>query len=501
MEPLFGLALVVILGVGAQWLAWRVRVPSILLLLAFGFAVGPIWTLLSPSKAPLLDPDKLLGVDLLQAVVAISVALILYEGGLTLQLSEISRSKRVVRNLVLIGALVTWVLSALFAWMIFGVEEKIAVLFGAVLVVTGPTVIGPLLNHVRPVGDVGAVLKWEGIVIDPIGALLAVLVYEGMFHASGAGDALSDTIISVALTLVVGGGLGFASAWVLAAMLKRYWIPDFLQNPISIMLVMMAFTASNGIQEESGLAAATVMGIVLGNQRGADVRHVIEFKENLRVLLISSLFIVLGARLQLEDIRNNVPLGPVIGFLVVLIVVIRPLAVAASTIKSGLSFRERVFVAWMAPRGIVAAAVASVFAIKLESSGVSGGEKLVPLTFAVIIGTVVTYGISAGFVANRLGIADQNPQGLLIAGAQPWARSLAKVISRHGIRTVLIDSNRQNVYHARLDGIDTHFGNILADQGMDSIELVGIGRLLALTPNEEVNALACKRFERLFGRA
>lgn len=498
-EPIISLALIVVLGVAAQWLAWRIRVPSILLLLLTGMAIGPISTFLTREGVPLLHPDSLFG-ELLLPLVSLSVGLILYEGGLTLSIREISGVRAVIRRLVTVGALVTFLLAGIAAWLILGLHWQLAALLGAILVVTGPTVIGPLMNHIRPTGKVGPVLRWEGIVIDPIGALMAVLIYEAILASHFQGEAGIVVVKALLVTIAVGGGLGVVAALVLAFMLRRYWIPDSLQNPVSLLLVILVFVLSDVAQKESGLLAATVMGIVLANQRGADVRHIIEFKENLRVLLISALFVTLGARISTADLAH---LGWASGaFVAVLIVVVRPISVWAATVGSGLTIKERVFLSAVAPRGIVAAAVASVFAISLQTSaGFEEAGLLVPYTFAVILGTVAFYGLAAGPIAKALGIASQNPQGVLFVGASPWARDIAAALQRRGFKTVMVDTNHGHVRAARLAGLTAVYGNALQEETIDSLDLAGLGRMLAVTPNDEVNALVCQRFLRIFDRA
>lgn len=496
-EPIVSLAIILVLGIGAQWLAWRVRIPSILLLLLAGIAVGPLTATLLPDGRPVLDPDELFG-DLLLPLVSLSVGLILYEGGLTLNLREIREVRSVIRSLVSVGAVVTWVLAGLAAVVLLGLDWKLAALLGAILVVTGPTVIGPLLTHIRPQGKVGPVLRWEGIVIDPIGALLAVLVFEALFH-NGEQGAAGLTIVALIKTILVGGGLGVLAAMFLAWLLRHYLIPDSLQNPASVLLVLLIFVVSGLIQHESGLLAVTVMGIVLANQRGTDVHHIIEFKENLRVLLISALFVVLGARISTTEFLLLD--GWSFLFVVFLVVIVRPLSVWAATIGSGLTRQERIFLACVAPRGIVAAAVASVFAISLEEAGVEQAGVLVPYTFAVILGTVAFYGLAAGPIARKLNLATTNPQGILFVGASAWARDIAAALHKQGFKILLADTNYEHIRAARLAGLDAVYGNLLLEENIEMLELAGIGRAFALTPNDEVNALISQRFVRLFDRA
>ncbi len=485
---LIGLATIAVLGVSAQWLAWRVGVPSILLLLLAGLAAGPLFGV--------LDPDELLG-DLLFPVVSISVALILFEGGLSLRLAELPTIGGSVRSLVTVGALITWAVSTLGALLLFDISPPIAVLLGAVLVVTGPTVIGPLLQNIRPTGPSAAVLRWEGIVIDPIGATLAVLVFE-VISVGEAEAATTHVIIGVVKTVVFGGGIGLLAAAVLTFLLRRYWIPDFLQNATSLMFIVAAFVAANHLQHESGLLTVTVMGMALANQKFADVRHIVEFKENLRVLLISAVFILLSARLQPAELKSVIGAGVV--YVGLLIIVARPLATLVCTIRGRLPNRDRLFIASLAPRGIIAAAVSSVFALRLEQIGYESARLLVPITFIVIIGTVAVYGLASPFVARRLGVADPNPQGILFVGAQPWVRKLAQTLQEKGIRVLLADTNRTNTAAARMAGLPAYNGSLLADHALDTLDLGGIGRLFAVTPNEWVNVLTVQRFSRILGR-
>lgn len=488
-STLIAFAAVLVFGVGAQWLSWRIRVPSILTLLIAGFLAG---------RAGLVDPDKLLG-DLLIPVVSLSVALILYEGGLTLRFSELTRGAAAVRNLVTIGAAVTWLLAAIAAKLTLPFGWELSLLFGAVLVVTGPTVIIPLLQYIRPTGAVGPVLKWEGIVIDPIGAMLAVLVFEGVTAGvTGAGGAAAILVVAVK-TIVVGTVVGFLAGRLLAFSLSRFLVPEQLENPLSLMIVTAAFAISNELQHESGLFAATVMGLTLANQKRAEIRHIVDFKENLRVLLIAALFILLAARLSWEDARALLSPG-VLAFLAILVLVVRPASVLLSTLRSALTWRERSFLMAMAPRGIVAASIAAVFGIRLEEQNLENANLLTSFTFAVIIGTVALYGLTSRPIAKWLGLAEPNPQGVIIVGAHRWARDIAAALRDAGIRTLLVDNNRANSRAARAAQLPIHSANILDESLLEEIDLGGMGRLVALTANDLVNVMACQRFMRVLGR-
>ena len=494
---LLALATVIVLGIGAQWLAWRLRVASILLLLLVGFLAGPVSGRV--LSRPLLDPDELLG-EMLLPFVSLAVALILYEGGLTLRFRELGDARATVWRLVTIGAAVTWVLTGLAAWVVLDLSVALSILLGAVLVVTGPTVVVPLLREIRPTGRVGAILKWEAIVIDPVGAMLAVLVFEAILLGN-LQEAAPYVALALLKTVVLAGALGVTAGMALALVLRLFWVPDYLDNAVSVMFVIAVYTGAQFLQSESGLFAVTVMGITLANQKLVDVKHIVEFKGNLRVLLISSLFILLAARLELGDLAA---LGwAAIAFLLILIVVVRPLSAFLSTRGTAISRPELAFLSVMAPRGIVAAAVASVFALRLQLVQVEGYEEasvLVPLTFLVIIGTVLFSSLVAPPLAHRLGVADPRPQGVLLVGAHAWGRAIAEALKKQGFRVLIVDTNRTELAAARMGGLETCGESVLAEHLLDEIDLGGVGKLIAATPNDWINILTVHRFLRVFGR-
>jgi len=489
-DTLLGLAGIIILGVGATWLAWRLRLPSILLLLLAGFIIGP--------ATGLLEPAEIFG-DLLMPIVSLSVAVILFEGGLNLSIEQLKKTGSSVRNLITIGVIVTWAVTTTAAYFLFDLDFKLAVLLGAVLVVTGPTVIIPLLRPLRPSGKVGTILKWEGIVIDPIGAILAVLVFE-VILASGPQEAAGLVVTDLLVTVFLGGIIGFLGARLLVQLFKSYLIPDFLHNAVTLAAAIAVFTLSNLAQTDSGLLAVTVMGIALANQKTVSVKHIIEFKENLRVLLIAALFILLAANLNTDSL-SALSVGSIIAFLAVLILIARPLSVFLSTIKSGLNTKERIFLAGIAPRGIVAAAVASVFALRLAEAGYPQAELLVPITFMVITVTVAVYGLTSSPLARFLKIAEPNPQGFIIVGGHLLGRKLAEALKNENYSVQLVDTNWANVSTARMAGIPTLYANILSEYALDELELGGKGRLLALTTDDEFNTLALMQFVNILGRA
>ncbi|MCA9281114.1 MAG: sodium:proton antiporter [Phycisphaeraceae bacterium] len=498
-DPLLAIVLIIALGVASQWLARRLQVPSILILLGSGFLVGPVAHAVLPD-GPFLAPNDLFG-DLLLPIVSLSVGLILYEGGLTLRFSEIKKTGGSVYALVTVGMVITWLIAAGAAHVIVGLETKIALLLGAIVVVSGPTVVGPMLRQLRPTGPTGAILKWEGILIDPIGVLLAVLVFEVLLVHEGGGLVSAAILLAVKTTLV-GVALGLAGGIVLTELLRRFLIPDDLHNPVSIMLVLAAYGISDAIAHESGLFAATVMGIYLANQKRAEVEHIVEFKENIRALLLGVLFIVLAARLELSSFKE---IGwTALAFVAVLILLARPLSVFISTgFSKKLSLNDKLLLSWFMPRGIVAAALSSVFALRLaeQEHPHPQAAQLLPLVFAVIVVSILVYGLTVPVVARRLGLANPNPQGVVFIGARPWTRQLASLLQERGFRVRLLDTNRSNVADARLAGLPATTANVLDEDLIEHLDLGGMGRLLALTPNELANRAAARRFAPIFGRA
>ncbi len=490
---LIALAGIFALGIGAQWVAWRVRLPSILLLLTMGFLVGPISEVISPSGTRLIDPTEMLG-PLLFPIVSLSVAIILFEGSLSLRLKELRSIGKPLFRLLTVGVAITWGLCALAAHYCLELGWFISVLLGAILTVTGPTVVGPMLRHIRPIGTVGPIARWEGIVVDPIGAVLAVLVFEAR-HIEAFNIATLHALAALGKTILIGGGIGAAAAILIAFLLRRHWIPDYLESLVTMMIVVVTFVLSNILQEEAGLVTVTVMGIWLANSSKVNIKHILEFKENLSVLLISSLFILLSARLDLSQFGELSWRGPL--FVVIVILIVRPASVFASTAGSELNHREKLFLSFLAPRGIVAAAVASIFALELQESG----KGLDSATFLVIVGTVLTYGLASAPLARRLGLSTPNPQGLVIAGANAFARSVAHALKDAGFTVLLVDSNHYYIRTARMEGLNTCQADILSDHALEELNLGGIGRFLAVTPNDQVNSLSAIHFSELFGNS
>jgi len=478
------LAGLLMVGFLAQWLAWRVKMPAIVFLLLAGLVLGP--------ASGVLNPGQLLGALLFPAV-SLAVALILFEGSLTLRLHELPGIGRAVRGLVSYGAISALLLLALAAHLVAGLNWSVALLFGALGCVTGPTVIMPMLRTLRPNARIANTLRWEGIVIDPLGALFAVLIYEAIVsHQEG------HTITIFTLTVASGVAFGVLSAWIVAVLLRRQMIPEYLQNFAVLAAVLLAFSLSNTLTHESGLLAVTIMGIALGNARGIHIDDILDFKENLTTVLVSVLFVLLAARLQWP--LPDGMLGAGVVLFVIAQLVVRPLTVAISSWGSALTWRERALIGWVAPRGIVAASVSALFALRLDELGVPGAEALVPLVFTLIIGTVVLQSATARPLALWLKVAEPEPNGVLIYGSDEVARAIGKALTDAGFRTVLADDDWEGIRVARMEGLSTFFGNPTSPYADRNLDLTGLGRLLAVSTHRERNSLTCVHYRQEFGR-
>lgn len=490
-ELLVALTAIIFLGISAQWLAWRIQVPAILFLLLIGVLAGPV--------TGLLDPDAMFG-DLLFPMVSLAVAVILFEGSLTLRLRELRGLSAMIQRLVTVGMLASWVVATLAAHWFVGFGWQLAALFGALVVVTGPTVIVPLLRSVRPKASVATVLRWEGIVIDPIGALLAVLVYEFILTSAMTGAGQWDVIGLVFLKVIgVGTILGAVGGYLLGVVLRRHWLPDFLINVVVLAAVLSVFTASNLLAHESGLLAVTVMGIWMANMKNVPLDDVLHFKETLTILFITGLFILLAARIDFATLAQ-VGFGSLLVFLAIQFIA-QPLKVWLAGIGTDLSWREKLMIAWIGPRGIVAAAISGLFALRLQDVGFVGAESVVPLTFIVIVGTVVFASATARLLALRLGVAEPEARGVLVVGSNVFSRAVAKALKAQGFRAVVADSDYSGIRTARMEGLETYFGNVVSEAADHKLDLVGIGRLFAMSLHPELNTLAAMRYRPEFGSA
>ncbi|MDO6691780.1 sodium:proton antiporter [Aliiglaciecola sp. 3_MG-2023] len=481
-----GLVLVGLLSIFCQYFAYRIKLPAILPLLLVGIIVGP--------GTGIINADQIFG-DLLFPVVSLSVAIILFEGALTLRFEDLRGHGSMVRNLCTSGAVLTWCLVAVITHIVLDMSWEMAFLFGAIVTVTGPTVIVPMLRTVRPSNKLANILRWEGIIIDPIGALLAVLVYEYIISTQ---DALSHTLWAFSLTVSIGLGVGAVMGYLMGLALRKNLIPHYLRNTAVLTLMLGAFAGSNMIAHESGLLTVTIMGMWLANMRDVDVDDILEFKETLSVLLISGLFILLASRIQLDSILN-VGWGAIIVLLAIMFIV-RPISVMVSSLKTGLNWREQAFLSWVAPRGIVAAAVSALFSLKLEALNYAQIEILVPLVFLVIISTVVVQSLTAVHVAQWLGIRAPKPNGYLIFGGGAFCRMFAKELMDNDINVCVADTNWDAIRSARMENIPTYFGNPMSEHASRTLDLTLFGRVLVMSPYRQLNPMVTFHFEDELGK-
>ena len=404
---LIQIAGILIAATACQWLACRVKIPGIVFLLITGILAGPV--------LGFLNPEKMMG-DLFSPFVSMSVALILFEGSLTVNFEQIRGLHIVVRNMVSYGMLVTWIITALAARLGLGLSWQISVLLGAITSVSGPTVIVPMLRTVRPNHNIANILRWEGIIVDPIGAAMAVLAYEFIMSGS-AQQAMGHTILVFVRLVAIGVAIGAGCGYGFGMAIRKHWIPEFMHNLFAISLVLGAFVFSNHLQHESGLVTVTVMGILLANMKDVPIGDILDFKEHISMLLISVLFIMLAARLNINEL---LALGWGMSFLFIAIQFLaRPMNIMVSSIGSSLTWPERHMLAWIAPRGIVAAAISTLFATQLQKAGYPDAAVLVPLTFFIIISTVLVQSVTARPIALWLKVAEPIPNGFIITGANP----------------------------------------------------------------------------------
>ncbi len=491
-------AIIGVLGIGAQWVAWRFNLPAIVLMAIAGILAGPVFGILRPppgigdGSAPM---EALLG-DFYRPIIAIAVAVILFEGGLTLNFAEIRGLTKGVRRLVFPGVPIAWGLGSLAAHYLAGLSWPIAILFAGILIVTGPTVIIPLLRQSKLNPRPATLLKWEGIINDPFGALLAVLVFEIVTFDHGGPSQIFGTLFIASILSV---GLGFVLGSVTAASFRRGWVPEYLKPPVLLTVVLVCFEAANLLQHEAGLLSVTAMGVTMANSRIASLGELRLFKENIAVILVSGVFIILTANLTWDTVAQLD--GRAFLFIAAMLFVVRPLAIFLSTINSGLPWQERLLVGWIAPRGIVAIAVSSFFGASLIDAGYADGERMISLAFAIVFATVVLHGFTIGPLAKALGLASRDRPGVLIVGASPWSAALAKKLKELEIPVMVADASWRRLRPARLADIETYYGEILSEVTEHHLDLNRFGVLLAVSSNEAHNALVCTDLAPEMGRA
>ncbi|MBX3594007.1 sodium:proton antiporter [Sphingomonas sp.] len=487
-DQAFAIALIGALGIGAQWVAWRTGWPAIALMLVAGVLAGPVFGL--------IHPEAVFG-ELMEPMISVAVALILFEGGLSLNLRELRQTEGAVIRLLALGVPIGWALGAAASYYVAGLVWPIAVLFGGILVVTGPTVVMPLLRQSNVAARPRAILKWEGIVNDPFGALCAVLTYEYL-RRSADGATLFQVVFSLVGAVVVAGLIGYGVARAIAWAFPRGHVPEYLKAPVLLVAVIGTFVVSNTIQQETGLFAVTLLGIALANMRLDSLRDIHPFKENVTVLLISGVFVILSASLDLEVLRQFE--WRFLAFLLALLFFVRPATVLASLAFSRIPWNERLLIAWIAPRGIVAIAIAGLFALHLNDLGYTDGSILVTLSFLVVTGTILAHGFSIRHVARWLKVTGAEKRGLLIVGSTSWSLALAEQLRQLEVPVLISDSSWERLSSARQAGVPTFHGEILAEATEDRLDMSQFQVLAAVSTNEAYNTLVCSEFAPEIGR-
>uniref|UniRef100_UPI00404894FF cation:proton antiporter n=1 Tax=Mariniflexile sp. TaxID=1979402 RepID=UPI00404894FF len=499
------LAGIIILGILAQWVAWKLKIPAILPLILIGLLVGPVASeFLSEDGTKWIEPiwngkEGLFPGESLFYFVSLAISIILFEGGLTLRLSEIKNVGPIITKLIILGSLVTFFGAAISAHYIFYLSWEISFLFSALIIVTGPTVITPILRNIPLKKDVSAVLKWEGILIDPIGALVAVLVFE-FISIEGGGEFTKTALIEFGKIILFGSTFGFTFAHALNFSINKKLIPHYLLNVFALATVLGVFILSDAFAHESGLLAVVVMGMVLGNSKSPYLKELLYFKESLSVLLISILFILLAANINIEDLLLVYNWNAVILFALV-VFLIRPLGVFISTHNSTLKFNEKLFISWVGPRGIVAAGIASLFGLTLAKKGIIDAEYITPLVFMIVLGTVLLNATTARPFAKLIGVFLKRSEGILIVGASQVSRLIGSYLEDNGRHVVLIDSNPTNIRLAKEEGLEAINVNIYSDTLDDNIELNDVGYLMAMTGSSDINKYAINKFSYQFGES
>jgi NhaP-type Na+/H+ or K+/H+ antiporter len=484
MEIPFNITLLMIAtvacGIGAQVLAAYLKVPAIVFLLLFGILAGP-------DCLGLLHPN-LLGSGL-EVMVSLSVALILFEGGLNLELRDLGRVSGSIRNLVTLGTLITLIGGGMAAHWLGEFPWPIAFLYASLVVVTGPTVIGPLLKQVSVDKQVAALLEGEGVLIDPVGAILAVLVLNIILNGN------ADWLIlfrDLMVRLAVGTVIGVAGGWLLGFILKRsQFLSEDLKNLVVLAGLWGLFGLAEEIRSESGLMATVLSGMVLRAASLPEERLLRRFKGQLTVLAISVLFVLLAADLSLASV---VALGWGSLFAVLALMwIVRPINIWVCTQGSGLNWRQKLFACWVAPRGIISASIASLFAILLTQRGITGGDSIKALVFLTIIMTVFLQGLTAGWMAQLLGVTSKSATGAVIVGSNPLSRLIARLFQERGESVAIIDTNPEACELAEKEGLRVFLSSALDHSVLEAAGLASMGTFLALTNNGEVNLVVAQR--------
>ena len=488
VDPVMQLATIGVLGVGAQWISWRLRVPAIVLMLGIGLLAGPL--------LGVLDPKAALG-DLMAPIISIAVAVILFEGGLTLNFHQLRDASQEVTRLVLVGAPLGWITSALALHYVSGVSWEVAAVFGGIMVVTGPTVIAPLLRQAKLSHRPSALLQWEAIVNDPIGALAAVLAYE-VIVVSVAASTEGEAAVQLIIGLVVSSAAGVAGGYGIAQAFKRGWVPEHMKVPVLFVVLLGVFAGSNALLHESGLLAVTIMGVWIANANLPSYEELRRFKEHATVLLVSGVFVFLAASIDLGSIMA-LDLRAV-AFIAAIILLARPITVYLSLLGTKIPRSERTLVAFTGPRGVVLVAVAGLFGERLVDLGIADGAMMAPLAFGLVAVTVVLHGFTLTPVARALGLSGGDAPGVLIVGGTSLGTQLGVLLRDLDVPVVISDTNHRNLRSTRDLGVPVFYGDVLSEVAEHMLELHRYDYTIALSENEAYNTLVTTDLAPEFGR-
>lgn len=476
-DPSLTVSLALAAGLLLQAVAHHLRIPGIVLLLAAGAILGP-------DVLGVVDPSKLDGA--MRSLVGFAVAIILFEGGLNLELRRLQRESHTIQRLITLGAIVTTIGATLAAHYVLGWDWRLSTLFGTLVIVTGPTVVTPLVRRIRLKKDLQTVLEGEGVLIDPVGAIIAVVALDVALSPSVPSFAMG--FLEVLASLGIGCALGLVGGWIIARVLRfEHFIPEGLENVFALSMVLALFHISDSIQPESGIASVTIAGVIVGNTRTRVRRELLEFKEQLTVMMIGMLFVVLAADVRFAELQALGTRG--LWVVVILMLVVRPIGILLSTLGTNFTWKDKLFLSWIAPRGIVAAAVASFFAIEMDRAGVDGGSTLRAMVFLVIAVTVTLQGLTGGFLATLLGVRRPTDRGWAILGANDLGLAVGQALRRGGEEVTFVDSNADATHAAEQSGFNVVFGNALNESTLIRAGMDGLAGCIGLTLNEEVNHL------------
>ena len=488
MDPVAAVACIGVLGVGAQWVAWRMQIPAIVLMLLAGILVGPVLGVLNPVQ----DLGSIMG-----PMISIAVAVILFEGGLSLNMHNLRDATQGVVRLVLVGAPLGWVLSTLALHYGAGLGWESSAVFGGIMIVTGPTVIAPLLRQAKLSRRPAALLQWEAIVNDPIGALAAVLAFEYVLVSRLVGTVEHAMLVLIS-GIVFATVLGVASGWGIATAFRRGWVPEYMKVPVLFVTLLAIFAASNLVLHESGLLAVTIMGMWIANANLPSYTELLRFKEHATVLLVSGVFILLAASLDFTTLAALDWRAVV--FLAAVILLVRPLTVHGALLGTDIPWRERWLLALSGPRGVVLVAVAGLFGARLADVGVQDAELIAPLAFVLVAVTVVVYGFSLKPLAHWLGLSSKQTAGVLIVGGTSWGTEFAKALQKNEIPVLITDRNMRNLRAARDHGVPMFFGDILSESAEHHVDLHPYQSVVLVTDNDAYNTLVTTDLAPEFGR-